>query len=58
MAASRKTRAKTKREAFTRYDTADHLGTAEEIEAYPEAVLQEGSDDPWTCPASVDRLVS
>lgn len=50
MAASRKakskTRAKVKREAFSRYDTVNHLRTAEEIEAYLEAVLEEGSDDP------------
>lgn len=46
MTASRKTKAKSKRERFSRYDTADHLRTAEEIEAYLEAVLEEGSDDP------------
>ena len=41
-----KKRAKTARETFSRYDTADHLRTDEEIVAYLEAVLEEGGDDP------------
>lgn len=31
---------------FTRYDTADHLHTEEDIGAYLEAVMEEGGDDP------------
>ncbi len=34
------------RETFSRYDTADHLRTDEEILAYLEAALDEGGDDP------------
>lgn len=31
---------------FSRYDTADTLQTDEDIEAYLEAALEEGGDDP------------
>ncbi|HVZ32484.1 MAG TPA: addiction module antidote protein [Polyangiaceae bacterium] len=41
-----KKRAKKTAEAFSRYDAADHLRSEEEIVAYLEAVLEEGSDDP------------
>jgi probable addiction module antidote protein len=41
-----KKRAKTKRETFSRYDTADHLRSDEEIVAYLDAVMEEGADDP------------
>ena len=41
-----KKRAKVTRETFSRYDTADHLRSDEEIVAYLEAVLEEGGDDP------------
>ncbi len=41
-----KKRAKAPRETFSRYDTADHLRTDEEIVAYLEAVLEENGDDP------------
>ena len=33
-------------EKFARYDTADYLKTGEDIAAYLEAVMEEGSDDP------------
>lgn len=31
---------------FSRYDTADYLKTEEDIAAYLEAVMEEGSDEP------------
>jgi probable addiction module antidote protein len=31
---------------LTRYDTAEHLKTDEDIQAYLDAVLEEGGDDP------------
>ncbi len=31
---------------ITRYDTAEHLKTDEDIQAYLDAVLEEGGDDP------------
>jgi len=31
---------------LTRYDTAEHLETDEDIQAYLDAVLEEGGDDP------------
>jgi len=31
---------------ITRYDTAEHLKTDENIQAYLDAVLEEGGDDP------------
>lgn len=33
-------------ETFSRYDTADYLKSEEDIIAYLEAVMEEGSDDP------------
>jgi probable addiction module antidote protein len=41
-----KKRTKAKRQTFSRYDTADHLRSDEEIVAYLEAALEEGGDDP------------
>ncbi|MGH8529793.1 MAG: addiction module antidote protein [Nevskiales bacterium] len=34
-----------KRETFTRWDSAEHLKTEEDIAAYLEAVMEEGGDD-------------
>ena len=31
---------------FSRYDTADYLKTEDDIAAYMQAVMEEGSDDP------------
>lgn len=45
MATKRKT-AVSKREATTRYDSADYLRNREEIAAYLEAAFEEGGDDP------------
>lgn len=33
-------------EQFSRYDSADYLQSEEDIAAYLEAVMEEGSDDP------------
>jgi len=33
-------------EIFSRFDTADHLNSEEDILAYLEAVMHEGGDDP------------
>lgn len=45
MAAKKRAKKKTA-ETFSRYDTADHLRSEEEIVAYLEAVLEESGDDP------------
>ena len=34
-----------RKEAFSRYDAADYLGTTEDMAAYLEAALEEGDDD-------------
>jgi probable addiction module antidote protein len=34
------------KETFTRYDTADYLKDEERIQAYLDAVMEEGGDDP------------
>jgi probable addiction module antidote protein len=43
MASKPKTRAK---ETFSRYDTADHLKSEDDVVAYLQAVMEESGDDP------------
>ena len=51
-----KKRAKATRETFSRYDTADHLRSEAEIEAYLEAALEEGGDDPALVTAALGNV--